>query len=545
MYYRIALISHPTYTPDDPVWNAYETLACAGHAVEIVDPELYPDVLHADGSLNDQALATFRSFFRPDYVSLGGETAEELLSACKRAGAPGMPNPAKRFLVFGYLGKDNFGDEFVFSLIRREIVRRWPEAVITAIGQGPAATFARHGVTSIEPDMKFRMDILLNGAAALVFMAGIVFDTPFFDMTAGMTELFLNPYSEIPGQVSCVQLAWMRGVPSAFLGIGAGPLANPDAHALLRLASLCKPVFATRDAETAHLLAAAGVNDSLIERTADVAFSIARQRQSYAPSRARQTPTESPRIVVSLRDFSSVDETFHARVAAALDSMVERHHAHVFFLDLAPEDRDIHVRTADAMRHAEATEFQPTGSDDDMLAAIGSAHVILATRLHASIIGNAFGIPSVGFDYSEKVHSHYRLMGQERTLCSLDAPVSSITDALEAAFEHHDELASQLAARTEVLAADSSRNFDILARLVESHEARPMPHRIYDRRASREAVVLAQRERELFEARTALAAAEERIAAAEAECRELRESTTWKVGSAITAPARAIKDALG
>lgn len=543
MYYRIAIVSHPTYTPDDVAWKAYESLACAGHAVEIVDPVLYPDVLTSDGNLNESAFEAFRSFFKPDYVSLGGESAEELLSACRRSGAAGMPNPAKRFLVFGYLGKNNFGDEFVFSLIRHAITRRWPEAVVTAIGQDPAATFVRHGATSIEPDMKFQMDILLNGAAALVFMAGIVFDTPFFDWTAGMPELFLNPYSEIPGQVSCVQLAWMRGVPSAFLGIGAGPLSNPDAHALLRLASLCQPVFAARDAETAQLLAAAGVESNLIHQTADIAFSVAQQRALYA-NRTTPAAKDHPRIVVSLRDFSSVDEEFPTRVATALDDAIERYQALITFLDLAPEDREIHERTATAMRYTEVVEFQAAVSDDDTLAALGGAHVILATRLHASIIGNAFGVPSVGFDYSEKVRSHYRLMGQESLLCSLDASASCVSDALHAAFERHEELSSQLTSRADSLAANSACNFDILARLVERSAARPQPHRIYARRVSREAEVLARRERELAEIRAALATAEERAKTAESACEELRTSTAWKVGRAITAPARAIKDML-
>lgn len=540
MYYRIALISPFSFSPDDPAWNTYEELRCAGHAVEVIDPQRFPSVLGPDGDVNESAFELFRASFKPHCVVLGNKSIDDILAACHAAcenGLPAMERPAKRFLVFGYLGKDNFGDEFVFSLILRNIQKRWPEAVVTAIGQNPQATFARHGVTSIEPDMKFEMDVLMNGASALVFMAGLVFDTPCFDWTAGKTELFLNPYSEIPGQVSCVQLAWMHGVPTIYLGIGAGPLANPDAQALMRLAGLCRPLFAARDAETAALLAKAGIDPSLIKQTADVSLMLAQEREAYVH------PAKSPRIVVALRDFPSVDEDFPRRVAFALDECFERHGASPLFLDFEPDDRTLHQRTADAMRHGKEAVFAVARTDREALALIGSARTVLATRLHGSIIANAFGIPSVGFDYNEKVRSHYKLMGQERLLCPLDASADCVVKALGLAFDQHDSLSQRLQCRTDRLAQQSFLNFELLADMAEGHEARPKPQRLYDKRLTREAYELAACRAELETARALCQEAQAAAKTLRKENAELRGSTAWKVGRALTALPRAIKDA--
>lgn len=540
MYYRIALISPFPLSPDDPAWNVYEELRCAGHAVEIIDPQRFPCILNPDGSLNEPAFELFRSTFKPHCVALGSESARDILAACHTAcenGLPAMERPAKRFLVFGYLGKDNFGDEFVFSLILREIRKRWPEAVVTAIGQDPQATFARHGVTSIEPDMKFEMDILMNGAAALVFMAGVVFDAPCFDWTAGKTELFLNPYSEIPGQVSCVQLAWMHSTPAIYLGIGAGPLANPDAQALMRLAGLCRPLFAARDAETANLLEKAGIDPNLIKQTADVSLMLAKEREAFVH------PAQCPRIVVALRDFPSIDEDFPRRVASALDECIERHGASPLFLDFEPDDRAIHQRTADAMRHGEEAAFETARTNREALALIGSANIVLATRLHGSIIANAFGIPSVGFDYNEKVRSHYKLMGHEELLCPLDASSDHMVKALDLAFDQRDSLSQRLQSRTDQLAHNSLQNFELLADMVESHEAHPKPQRLYDKHLTREAYELAACRAELETARALCQEAQAAVEKLQNENAELRESTAWKVGRALTALPRAVKDA--
>ena len=239
----------------------------------------------------------------------------------------------------------------------------------------------------------------------------------------------------------------------------------------------------------------------------------------------------------------SIDEDFPRRVASALDECIERHGVSPLFLDFEPDDRAIHQRTADAMHHGEEAAFETARTDREALALIGSANIVLATRLHGSIIANAFGIPSVGFDYNEKVRSHYKLMGQEELLCPLDASADCMVKALDLAFDQRDSLSQRLQSRTDQLAHNSLQNFELLADMVESHEAHPKPQRLYDKRLTREAYELAACRAELETARALCQDAQAAVEKLQDENAELRESTAWKVGRALTALPRAVKDA--
>lgn len=550
MYYRIALITRPRHASNDPVWGTYVSLVTAGHAVELINLDVYPDALLPDGTVNASLLQPFFDAFRPDLVTTEAESPEAILEACEQSGASGMSVPAKRFVALGYIGEENFGDELVFSLICQHVRDTYPEGYVSLVGHNPRRTLAEHGIVSVDVTDKFAIDLMFNGAAAFVMMAGILFDL-FFDTTAGRIDYMLEPEWEIPGQVACVQLAWMHGVPTVYMGIGAGPLSNPDACAFLRLAGQLGAVFCSRDRETARLLLNAGVPDEAIVRTADIALTLASERERYVAS------DESDVLLVTLRDFPSVDESFAERTARAIDALAGSHDVRPVFLDLAPEDGELHARVRELLspQMRERAEQQRVRAIPEALRTIGMARAVLATRLHGSIVANAFGIPSVGFDYNEKVRAYYEVMGMERLLLPMDAPADDIERALRCCLDEHDALTAQINARLAGAEADahaghaddaasdndltgrSLLNFEVLDKTVAQHPNAPRALRLYEK------TVAPSRKRAEALEQELVAVREERDHLA-SELHELKASTSWRVGNALTAPARFVKDRL-
>lgn len=540
MYFRIALVVRPDDLPGNAVWQTYTDLVAAGHAVELIDPDRLPEALLPDGTAHEAYLKPFVDTFRPDLITTDASSAQAVLAACARSGARGMANPAKRFVLLGYIGEGNFGDELIFSLIARHVRATYPEGYVSLIGHNPSDSLQRHGVNSVDVTDRRAIDLMLNGAAALMFMAGVLFDI-YFPTTAGRTDFMLEPEWEIPGQVACVQLAWMHGVPTVYLGIGAGPLSNPDAQAYLRLAAKLDATFCPRDPETHDLLAQAGVPESQLVDTADIAFTLAEQadcRIAGAPSESERTPSaRTDAVVVTLRDFATVDDAFPERVAQALDAIVKEFDVTVEFLDLAPEDADMHARVIESMEHGDHAVHAHAELDLDLaVERLASAKAALAMRLHGSIVSNAFGIPSVGFDYNEKVGSHYRLCGQESLLLGLDASAERIESALRDCLVRGDVLSHELE-RTIAgrLKSEALRNFEVLDRAVRDHPNVARPLRLYDRFESPSS----ERARELSRALETERQERERL---ERELEEVRASTAWKVGRALTAPLRKAAD---
>lgn len=543
MFFRIALVARPGDLPDSTVWQTYNQLVAAGHAVELIDPDRHPGILLPDGTVDEPSLRRFSETFRPDLIATDASDADALVEECERRGAKGMDLPAKRFVVLGYIGEGNFGDELIFSLIAKHVQEAYPEGYVSLIGHDPSDSLQRHGVNSVDVSDKFEIDLMLNGAAALVFMAGVLFDI-YFDTTAGRIDFMLEPEWEIPGQTACVQLAWMHGAPTVYLGIGAGPLSNPDAQAFLRATAAFGAVYCPRDPETRALLSEAGIPEESMHDTADMAFTLAGRAGDYLPDSAdeavgAQDATAAKRpLVVTLRDFRTMDELLAKNTAKALDAIVDEFGVTVEFLDLAPEDERIHAEVVSAMKRKDATvHTHATLSLDETVSRIASAEAVLATRLHGSIVANAFGIPSVGFNYNEKVESHYRLCDCEDLLLDLDASAQAIEDALRTCLANREDISRKISRLVSSnLEPAARRNFELLDRTVEQRPNRARLLKLYDKRASSSAARIRELEEEL-------SAAKEEAQAVARELEELRSSTSWKLGRALTAPARKIIDA--
>lgn len=575
-YYRIAIVAPMEYAQDDPTWRCLEDLRLAGHAAEVVDPRLFPGSVGVDGQPDAQVLAAFLEQFRPDYVSTGGQTADEIVEQLRSNPQAGSESPAQRFVVFGYVGPGNFGDELIFSVICQQIGRRFPNSYVSLIGHDPVATLRRHGVVSVATDKKLEADVMLSGARALVFMAGIMFDDPFVGWTAGPIDPYLNPRSEIGGQAAFTLMAAARGVPAVFLGIGAGPLENSDAQRLVRLEAAVGARYFPRDGETERLLLDAGVPKDQVHRKADLAFLADAAASAGCADALLAQGGLKPGcyLAVALRDHRTVPEGFVETIAAALDRVVESRGISVAFVNFAPEDGVVHERVRAAMRCSDRAYVLDTGDDEEaVIDLLARAAAACAMRLHCSIVANACGVPSVGFDYNEKVAAFYELMGRDSLLVPMDADDDRIADAIGAALEEggcaaavlspdaaedaatrgereagesHAGLVveatieaglASLSERASVCRALASEAFDELERIV--FETNPPLERrtFYARSVSIE-------ELELRDVRARLSAADQELSAARARIAELEDSTAWKVGRGITAAPRKIKDAL-
>lgn len=538
-YYRIALVGHARFLAGDAAAQTYLELKSLGHGVELLDPAVVPGVFDAQGNLDRAAAALFLETFDPACVADAHDSVESILAACERSGK-GQDEPIRHVVVFGYVGPDNFGDELIFSLIAANVRKRYPGSYVSAIGHVPDRTIARHGVASVTPPMKAEAFAQLAGASALVFMAGIMFDEPFKDWTAGPIDLYLNPHSEIAGQTACCLMAYQQNVPAVFLGVGAGPLSNADACKLVEMASLTKPLYLPRDEHTAQLLENAGVDPSLIQVKADLAFSIERPERCEAWERWKGESGlgDAPFLSASFRDHHTCDESLADAMAALFDHALETKGWRTVFLDFAPEDRSVHERIASKMRHAEAALFfGMTDHFDTVVAALSQAQASVAMRLHCSIVSNALGVPSVGINYNDKVEALYDAMDARSFLLKPDCSAATAIAALDALM--HDENAVQrVRTRAATLRARALDAFETFFETVDAAEVPRASTRLYVRDVS-------VAEQELEQERERCARLEAELAAAHARAEELVASPTWKAGRAVGALPRAIKRIAG
>ena len=539
MYYRIALVGRIEYVPGNPAFECVDALRRAGHAVECLDPRRYPDVLTKSGALNQPALKAYKERFRPDLLIRWrqGMAADSILDQARAAGE-GMPSPAKRFVIYGYVGKDNFGDELIFSILCSRIQERYPEAYFTLVGHGPRATFARHGVTSLRTAKKLEMDYMLNGASALIFMAGIVWDPPFERYSAGRIDLFLNPSSVISGQVGAIMNAHMHGVPAFGLGIGAGPLDNPDAHKLLQLGALCKPVYFARDTEAADLLKGAGIPEELVRQKADIAYTLDVPDASAPLPQAVQDAGEY--FLVALREFGNATPEFFDAVGKLIGHAAAQYGLTPVFIDFDPIDRPIHQQVAsrlpqgvDPVMYGTAWDFQ------EVLDLFARSRFSIAMRLHASIISTVMGHPCLALDYNNKVGAQLEDMGLTDNLIAMDATERQMMAALDGMMARFDQDAEVVRSYAAACKEKALEGFQEMFDRVDRRGPAPMSECLeYPRTVSRAELRLADLRKDMRALQQENQDLKDRAEHLEKELEELRaqnqamkSTLAWKVGS--------------
>lgn len=451
--------------------------------------------------------------------------------------------PARIATVLGYVGRGNFGDEYILSTIAERLERRCSGTVTVAVSEDPWHTLVNRGVYAVGLADKRVLDGVLARSSVALVMAGLLFDQG-IRWTMGKAELLSSVlHSDIPGIAAFAQLAHVNDVPVALYGIGAGPLERAHSKVLVRLMGDMGARFICRDEHTADLIEACGVDGAQVARRADVAFTAERHFTATVDAWLANQELDAGAtelIAVSLRDYENVSADFADRVARALDAVLaDRRRAHAVFCILDAADRQISDAVIARMKHIDRVHTFDAGNDIDAMAdLLGVVSAGLSMRYHCSLLLFRGKIPCVGLGYLPKVQALYREAGMEESLLDMDASADELEEALERVLERHDELAEALETGVAGLVERATQGEDELVELLEG--SAPACERGADT-GELYLYATAASDRALGEERAARAAAEERAAAAErelAEAREriraLEESNSYKIGSAIT-----------
>lgn len=459
-------------------------------------------------------------------------------------------NKAKRFVLFGWFGARNFGDDLLFEIAAARIARRYPESVVTAIGANFGVIERDFGFEALTPERKHEIFEMLRRAVSLSFYGGLLFDDPMAD-TAGIVEMLSDAWIEPTGQAGVCLMAWMLGVPIFFMGIGAGPLAKEAPRLAVRTMGLAGAHFLPRDEMTCQCLRASGVPASAISRKVDLAFSLGSETGFFPNEGMSRSFGLAPGryFVVSLRSWNLNPPDFCEQIANALDQIVEATGYSVAFVPFDQDDAAIHQAVIEKMRcRGNVVVFQERPGEQDLLGLIVDSRFAFAMRLHCSILHHVLGKPAIGLDYNDKIRAHFALMGQEKALLPLNASAEKMAKAVLFVDANFDEVSKDICEKKREKAGIAQEAFDDL---FSSVDARGGQHNdctgeitFYPRPRSLNAVRLHEALRNVEQAEAQRDQAIRERDAARAEVEEYAHSYSYRVGSALLTLPRKLREAL-
>lgn len=308
-----------------------------------------------------------------------------------------------RFVISGYFGFDNAGDEAILAAMVQHLKECDPACEITVLSGNPARTIKTQGQgvrAILRTDLRSvvealrRSDLFVSGGGSLLQ-----------DVTSSRS---------IPYYLGLVGLAKILGKRVFFYSQGVGPIRGILGRTMVRW--ICNRVDAVtvRDSESLELLRSLGITKPPITVVPDPVFGL-RRIESGTPD--KPDTADRPLIGFALREWPA-GEGFWKALGAAADELISRLGARVVFIPFQfPRDVEASKRVAGMMRG----EARVVGADcageeclhwDKLMALIGSLHLLVGMRYHALVFAAVMGVPFVGISYDPKVSHLLRLLGE-------------------------------------------------------------------------------------------------------------------------------------
>ena len=357
------------------------------------------------------------------------------------------------FIISGYYGFGNVGDEAVLAAILQQLRSLAPGSRCIVISGDPARTAEEHGVEAVH-----RLDITGLWSAlrqGTVFISGG--GTLFQDVTSSRSLYYY---------LLMIVFAWSFGLPVIIYGQGIGPLRSRWNRLLtLKALGLARLVI-VRDRKAYEQVLAWGFDGRRLCLGSDPVVTLKAEsgrdsRRLICQSLGDKLVPQRPVLLVSLRPWPNLDASLPA-VAGVLDELSREGWQVVFVPFQFEADSPVCQRCAGLMEEAAFVWPEPLAVQET-LALFGEADYCLGMRLHALIFAAVQRVPMLGLVYDPKVESFLRELGLGDAAFNLPLDEGRSIDGKELLSSLHylqaerERLVEQIDQRVEEMAARVSK----------------------------------------------------------------------------------------
>lgn len=278
-----------------------------------------------------------------------------------------------KYVVSGYIGFDNFGDEAIAHVLSQKLKKAGAEK-ITLISSNPEKTSKIHGVDSCSmlnflPSL-ISSDILISGGGSLL-QDKTSFKSLIYYLSIIFAAIILRKKVQIYAQ-------------------GIGPINSKIGQKLTKMALKRVNEVTVRDKKSQELLKSWGILSVLVK---DPVFEL-------ELSNTRQKDT----VGIQLRAFKGVNDKFLLNLA---DEIAKRYPYQEIKIISLQDSIDLEIcQTFEKMLNAKGLfniKVLSSLSIDDVFNELSSLEYLIAMRFHANVIGIKAGVKTLAINYDPKV----------------------------------------------------------------------------------------------------------------------------------------------
>ena len=358
-----------------------------------------------------------------------------------------------RFLISGYYGFNNAGDEAVLAALLDGLRRRFPEAEPCVLSADPQSTRELHGVAAVQRWSLREVwralgeaDVLIQGGGGLVQ-----------DTTSRASPVYY---------LGILRMAAARRVPAMVFAQGVGPLRRPLLRWLAARQFRRAAAITVRDEDSLAQLAAMGVRSPEPVLSADPALLLEPGPEPVEDALCDLgVDPAAPRALLTLRSWPRAESIVPACRELARH-LITRHDLEVLVLPFQEPD-DVAVSEAVAEAHPRARVLRGIKEPAQLVAHTAGAALVVSMRLHGIVFAASQAVPAIGIAYDPKLNA-FAARAKQSVVSLADCTAESLTEMAETTLLGAPALASEREAVARELRAAAELSFDVLEGVVLS-----------------------------------------------------------------------------
>lgn len=278
-----------------------------------------------------------------------------------------------RYIVSGYIGFDNFGDEAIASSLVQKLKSEGAEK-ITLISSNPSKTSELYGVEScsmlnfLKP--LINSDVLVSGGGSLLQ-----------DVTSLKSLIYY---------LGVIYSALILGKKVEIFAQGIGPINSRIGLVLTKFALGKASKITVRDVRSKNLLKSWGIESELVKDPV-LTLDLPQKHQTGL-------------VGVQLRTFDGVDENFLNKLAKEISlRFADKKIVILSLQDII--DKDLCLKFANMLKQKGVYKVEVLSglNVNEVIEKISNLEYLIAMRFHANVIGIKAGVKTLAINYDPKV----------------------------------------------------------------------------------------------------------------------------------------------
>lgn len=390
---------------------------------------------------------------------------------------------SKQILLSGFYGASNVGDELILRSISSRIEAADPAAQVWVAAENPEQVERNHGLQAISRKALPQALHAARTASAVVLGGGGLWHDYTFERSGGLLGLFNSPQISIAGFGALPLMGRMFDAPFHVVGLGIGPLSDPDAKRMARFIAGHAESIMVRDAESAAFAAEICPFPERVRQAPDVVYALPLDAGARGHDDIEAFRTRGYRVVgLNLRPWAHTDEEALVQtVAAALQRAAAGQPLALIGIPMQAGDRvdplmlaRVAARLGDSLP---ALVLKAPLTTEELIRALGSIDALISMRLHACLLAHRLGTPVVGIAYDPKVANHFAEIGRSHVCLSLPLEPEALDRAIDVVLAEN-ELPADTDGTLRRLEIEALTALDDVCRKIAAAPSRQVVHEV-------------------------------------------------------------------